>query len=52
MPWSALAGIALCIYLAAGLPAVTWWRFGIWLCIGLVLYFMYGFRRSGLNKRL
>jgi APA family basic amino acid/polyamine antiporter len=32
----------------AGLPAVTWMRFGIWLLAGLVIYFLYGARRSRL----
>jgi APA family basic amino acid/polyamine antiporter len=35
----------------AELPAVTWWRFFIWLGIGLVLYFAYGFRHSRVGSR-
>jgi APA family basic amino acid/polyamine antiporter len=42
--------MAMCIYLMLGLPAVTWFRFGIWLAVGLVLYFAYGFRHSRLRK--
>jgi len=30
------------------LPWVTWRRFVVWLVVGLVLYFTYGFRRSRL----
>jgi hypothetical protein len=30
---------------------VTWIRFGVWLLVGLVLYFMYGFWRSLLRLR-
>jgi APA family basic amino acid/polyamine antiporter len=33
------------------LPAVTWWRFVIWLAIGLVFYFMYGYRHSRLRRQ-
>jgi APA family basic amino acid/polyamine antiporter len=32
-----------------GLPVHAWERFGIWLAIGLVLYFAYGFRHSRLR---
>jgi APA family basic amino acid/polyamine antiporter len=28
---------------------VTWIRFGIWLLVGLAIYFMYGFRHSKLQ---
>ncbi|MEO8169209.1 MAG: amino acid permease, partial [bacterium] len=51
-PWVPLVpilGIAMCIYLMAGLPWVTWVRFGVWLLIGLVLYFTYGFWKSKLR---
>jgi APA family basic amino acid/polyamine antiporter len=30
-----------------GLPWITWVRFGLWLALGLLIYFMYGFRRRG-----
>jgi hypothetical protein len=29
----------------------NWIRFGIWLAIGLVLYFVYGYRHSRLGAR-
>jgi APA family basic amino acid/polyamine antiporter len=44
-----ILGILSCIYLMAGLPWVTWVRFGIWLLIGLVLYFAYSFKHSRLR---
>jgi APA family basic amino acid/polyamine antiporter len=50
VPVIPLLGIASCIYLMAGLPMVTWIRFGIWLLAGLALYFAYGFWKSKLRK--
>ena len=35
-----------CILLMAGLPAVTWVRFFVWLVIGLFVYFFYSRKRS------
>lgn len=46
VPLVPLLGIASCIYLMAGLPSVTWIRFGVWLVLGLVVYIMFGWRRS------
>jgi APA family basic amino acid/polyamine antiporter len=50
VPWFPLIGIALCIYLMTRLPATTWWRFAIWMAIGLVIYFLYGIRHSRLRR--
>jgi APA family basic amino acid/polyamine antiporter len=46
----ALAGIACCLYLMDGLPAITWKRFGVWLLTGFVIYFFYGWSHSKLNR--
>jgi APA family basic amino acid/polyamine antiporter len=50
VPLIPLLGIASCVYLMAGLPWVTWVRFGVWLLIGMAIYFMYGIRRSKLRE--
>ncbi len=49
VPLTPLLGIAMCVVLMAGLPWVTWVRFGLWLAAGLVIYFVYSARRSRLN---
>ncbi len=38
--------VLCCFLLMAGLPIITWFRFFIWLAIGLVIYFSYSRFRS------
>lgn len=49
-PLFPLLGVGLCIYLMLSLPAITWISFGIWMLIGIVVYFTYSRSRSVLNK--
>jgi APA family basic amino acid/polyamine antiporter len=42
VPLFPLIGAALCVYLMTKLQGTTWWRFGIWLAIGLLIYAFYG----------
>ncbi|MCU0292331.1 MAG: amino acid permease [Thermoanaerobaculaceae bacterium] len=44
-----ILGVALCGYLMASLPLMTWLRFGIWLAIGLAIYAGYSYRHSKLS---
>jgi len=41
-----------CVYIMLGLPQTAWIRFGVWLVVGLALYFAYGFRHSRLRAEL
>ena len=48
VPFVPILGVISCLYLMLGLPWITWIRFGLWLVVGMVVYFSYGFRRSRL----
>ena len=43
-----LLGMFSCGALMAFLPALTWLRFGVWLVIGVIVYFAYSIRHSKL----
>ena len=49
VPLVPLLGVAMCVTLMCGLPALTWIRFILWLVAGLVIYFLYGARKSRLR---
>jgi APA family basic amino acid/polyamine antiporter len=50
VPLFPIIGGALCIYLMTRLEGATWWRFGIWLVIGLLIYFFYGRHHSRVQR--
>jgi APA family basic amino acid/polyamine antiporter len=51
VPWTPIISIVACIYLMINLPRVTWIRFGLWLLVGLIFYWLYGLSHSRLRKR-
>ena len=42
-------GLLSCLYMMCELGISNWIGFGIWLLVGLVVYFMYGYKHSKLN---
>jgi amino acid transporter len=44
-------GLVSCFYLMAQESHTNWLRFFIWLIVGLVIYFFYGFWNSKLHKQ-
>lgn len=45
-----ILGLLSCLYLMTELGVTNWIRFGVWLLVGMVIYFMYGYRNSHLNR--
>jgi APA family basic amino acid/polyamine antiporter len=51
VPIIPILGIAFCLLLMSGLPWETWLRLGVWLAIGLAIYFGYGRHDSMLRAK-
>ncbi|MBT2455638.1 amino acid permease [Streptomyces sp. ISL-86] len=47
-PVTPILGFLACGYMMYSLPGATWVAFGVWMAVGLVVYFLYGIRRSSL----
>ncbi|HZA81022.1 MAG TPA: amino acid permease [Actinomycetes bacterium] len=50
VPVVPILAVVACVFLMLNLGTLTWWRFLVWMAIGLVLYFLYGSRRSRLAR--
>ena len=53
VPWSPVLPIisaVLCFWLMLNLTTLTWVRFLVWLAIGIVVYLIYGRRRSRVGQ--
>ena len=51
VPLVPVLAILACLWLMLNLSALTWVRFLIWMAVGLVVYFVYGYRRSRLRQQ-
>lgn len=43
-----LLGLSTCLYLLTGMTGENWAWFGSWLLLGLIFYFLYGYKKSRL----
>ncbi|SDX51645.1 amino acid/polyamine/organocation transporter, APC superfamily [Marininema mesophilum] len=50
VPLIPLIGIGFSVWLMMSLPGITWVRFGIWLLVGVLIYLIYGRRKSKLAQ--
>jgi APA family basic amino acid/polyamine antiporter len=51
VPFIPLFGAAVCLLQMVALPLSTWIRLIGWTIFGMIIYFLYGIRKSHLNKR-
>jgi APA family basic amino acid/polyamine antiporter len=49
-PWLPILAALICVYLAINLSLETWLRFVVWMALGFVLYFSYGYRKSRVGR--
>jgi APA family basic amino acid/polyamine antiporter len=52
VPVVPILAAVICFYLMLNLAVETWLRFLIWMVIGLVIYFSYGYRNSRVGQEL
>ncbi|MBX7434423.1 amino acid permease [Mycobacterium sp. Y57] len=51
VPVLPVLAIVACVWLMLNLTGLTWIRFGVWMAIGVVVYFLYGRRHSLVARR-
>ncbi|MFG2072672.1 amino acid permease [Nonomuraea maritima] len=51
-PATPVLGAVMCLLLMAGLGGTTWLAFTLWMLVGLICYFLYGYRHSRLNAEV
>lgn len=43
--------VIICVGLMIALPYITWIRFVLWMVLGIVVYFLFGYRHSRLHRK-
>lgn len=47
-----ILGVLFCSYLLIEIPAISWIWFFVWMALGLIIYFLYGYRNSKLRGEI
>jgi basic amino acid/polyamine antiporter, APA family len=50
VPLVPILAVLACLFLMLNLGTLTWWRFLVWMALGLVVYFLYSYRASRLAR--
>jgi APA family basic amino acid/polyamine antiporter len=50
VPLIPILAVVACVFLMLNLGTLTWWRFLVWMALGFVVYFAYGYRHSRLAR--
>jgi basic amino acid/polyamine antiporter, APA family len=50
VPLIPILAVIACVFLMLNLGSLTWWRFAVWMALGFVVYFLYGYRHSRLAR--
>lgn len=50
MPFTPIVGILFSLWLVSKLDWITWVRFGVWAIIGLIVYWLYGYKNSKVGQ--
>ena len=48
-PFTPILSAVICVYMMLNLSLETWARFLVWMALGFVIYFSYGYRKSRLG---
>lgn len=46
-----ILGVLFCLYLMIEIPTGSWFLFFAWMALGLIVYFLYGYKNSKLRSR-
>jgi basic amino acid/polyamine antiporter, APA family len=50
VPVVPILAVLSCVFLMLNLGTLTWWRFVVWMAVGLVVYAVHGYRSSRLAR--